>query len=284
MEYSSINHKSFDGQYNGSNKLEERRKLKMKPSAKIVLSLFIIGLFGTSLTAKTINAVSTDPYLEVKPNNYVANKLVTFDIEVWLNDITEEDRLIAVEFTLTFDDTLLQFMGAAEGPFLKGFNPNTYFVAVPNTDHVTVGILMLPINDPPYVFPEGSGSLATITFQGISLPPELYTPYGCDLALEGIILVDDSTNEIPYGSPVNGHYEIILTLLGDVNFDSKVDIKDIALAAWAFGAYGPDYAYPGSPPHPRWQPVGPLADVNDDNKVDIRDITMIAKNFGKTYP
>jgi len=61
-------------------------------------------------------------------------------------------------------------------------------------------------------------------------------------------------------------------LLGDVNGDNKVDIRDIAQAGLAFGSY---------PNHPRWNTQ---ADVYQDGKVDIRDMALIAKNFGETYP
>jgi len=57
----------------------------------------------------------------------------------------------------------------------------------------------------------------------------------------------------------------------DLNFDGKVDIKDIARAAKAFGSY---------PGHPKYDP---MPDVNGDNKVDIKDIAKIAKNFGQTF-
>lgn len=60
--------------------------------------------------------------------------------------------------------------------------------------------------------------------------------------------------------------------LFDLNRDGKTDIKDLALAAQAFGTY---------PQHPRWNP---LADINKDGIMDIRDLVLIAKNFGKTYP
>ena len=50
--------------------------------------------------------------------------------------------------------------------------------------------------------------------------------------------------------------------------DMKVDIKDIALAAKAFGSY---------PGHPHWSAV---VDINLDYQIDIRDIAAIARQFG----
>jgi len=60
-------------------------------------------------------------------------------------------------------------------------------------------------------------------------------------------------------------------LPGDINRDGKVDIKDIAIAAMAFGSY---------PGHTRWNP---MADENEDARIDVKDIALVAKNFGKTY-
>jgi PKD repeat protein len=57
--------------------------------------------------------------------------------------------------------------------------------------------------------------------------------------------------------------------LGDLNGDGKIDIKDIAIAALAFGSF---------PGHPRWNPA---ADVDLDGVVSIIDILLIASNFGK---
>lgn len=63
--------------------------------------------------------------------------------------------------------------------------------------------------------------------------------------------------------------------VGDINGDGKVDMKDIALVAAAFGT---------SPGHPRWNPeadiTGPTYLV-PDNKVDMRDVSLVAKNFGQ---
>lgn len=55
----------------------------------------------------------------------------------------------------------------------------------------------------------------------------------------------------------------------DMNYDLKVDIKDLAIASVAFGSY---------PGHSKWNPI---VDVNRDVKVDIRDLVTIAKNFGR---
>jgi len=59
-------------------------------------------------------------------------------------------------------------------------------------------------------------------------------------------------------------------LVGDVNKDAVVNIKDLALFGKAFGSY---------PGHPRWNPA---ADIDGNGIINIVDGTIIAKNFGKT--
>lgn len=94
----------------------------------------------------------------------------------------------------------------------------------------------------------------------------------------------DGIGDTPYAYDENNtdRYPLIRPwkwpLLGEINHDFKVDIRDVAAAALAFGSY---------PKDPNWNP---LADVTGpeylvpDNKVDIRDIALIASNFGEMYP
>ena len=59
---------------------------------------------------------------------------------------------------------------------------------------------------------------------------------------------------------------------GDVNIDGKVDIRDISVAANAFGCCLGESRWNGA------------ADENEDCKINIRDIALIAKHFGDHYP
>jgi hypothetical protein len=73
------------------------------------------------------------------------------------------------------------------------------------------------------------------------------------------------TNRYPLMTPQ-------FALIGDVNRDDKVDIKDLVLLIKAFGSY---------PNHPRWNPN---ADINGDNKIDIEDLVLLVEHFGEHYP
>ena len=77
---------------------------------------------------------------------------------------------------------------------------------------------------------------------------------------------------------------VTIAMIGDLTGptagvpDGKVDIRDLALAAKAYGSYLGD---------PRWNPDADLTGTTmglPDNKVDIRDLAVIAKNYGKVDP
>ena len=69
---------------------------------------------------------------------------------------------------------------------------------------------------------------------------------------------------------VNGIVAIIWWCI-DINGDGKVDGKDVAIAAKAFGSL---------PGDPRWSP---WVDFNQDGKIDGKEIAAIAKGFGARY-
>jgi hypothetical protein len=60
--------------------------------------------------------------------------------------------------------------------------------------------------------------------------------------------------------------------------DGKIDLYDVMLIARVFVSYGPNFLYPGSPPHPKWDE---RCDLNLDNAVDLKDLFIVWKNYGK---
>jgi len=60
----------------------------------------------------------------------------------------------------------------------------------------------------------------------------------------------------------------------DINGDGKVDIRDVATVAKAYGSY------PGAP---NWNPQADITGPAEvpDGKVDIRDVALVAKHFGE---
>jgi uncharacterized repeat protein (TIGR01451 family) len=83
-----------------------------------------------------------------------------------------------------------------------------------------------------------------------------------------------------YAEPVSGEtytadnsfvdsWVTIVSLVGDINSDGKVDMKDIGYVARRF------MCRPGDP---LWDPI---ADINSDGKIDMKDIGTVARHFGE---
>jgi PKD repeat protein len=77
---------------------------------------------------------------------------------------------------------------------------------------------------------------------------------------------------IPAGSNTLSNGTLAVRLMGDVNGDGRINVKDIALVARAFGS---------TPTSPNWNPA---ADINGDGIVNMKDIALVARNFGQHYP
>jgi hypothetical protein len=121
-------------------------------------------------------------------------------------------------------------------------------------------------------FPNGNGTVATITFRVKYQPVGLGQPNAaCNLTLFDTKLADTVPTLLPHNT-TNGYYDIAPTAMGDLNFDGNVDIFDALVLANAFGT---------TPSEPRWNM---LADLNHDGIVDIFDAIILGNHFGEGTP
>jgi len=91
--------------------------------------------------------------------------------------------------------------------------PYTWFFSGVEPDgiygpHVAVGGMVATDTGEWYIFPEGEGVLATITFKVLK-QPKTGENLSCALDLFDIILIDKDGKDIPYEPPVNGTYTIL---------------------------------------------------------------------------
>ncbi len=122
---------------------------------------------------------------------------------------------------------------------------------------------------------------------GISLAIEVPDSPLADMYREAFFadvstLVPGAEYEIPEGKVVNDTLDlkegvIDVSMVGDINGDGKVDIKDIASIAKCFGTVLGDEGY-----DPAMDITG-LQALVPDGKIDIRDVATAAKNFGMTH-
>jgi hypothetical protein len=210
-------------------------------------------------------------YLKVEPEVVGAFELgEQVMIDITINDIRAEDRLVGVEWKVAYDTTLLQLSNVTEGDFMKYFaelsgveSPYTIFGWHKDVGVVFIFILPLPDGTYPGPFPEGSGTLATITFNAIEMPEETTET---DLELFDVTMLDADGNEMLYDHLESGVY-IAPKEAADLNLDRKIDIQDLYIFGSSFGSY---------PEHPRWDA---RADINSDGKINILDGVIIAKAF-----
>ena len=167
------------------------------------------------------------PSLEVKPSIYTAVEHETFKVTVWLNNVNADKRLISVDFKLRYNTTILSPIQVSDGSFLAGFGFtfDYYF----NVGNVEIRHYM----NPPYTsFPDGSGPIATLTFQGIYQDSKDHNST-LELVKDDISLIHENGTRLPTAPPINGLYRIlsfgssILTI--NVSSDS-VDVgSDVAV-------------------------------------------------------
>jgi len=214
------------------------------------------------------------PTIKVEPevtNMGLLNK--EFSVNVTINDLDIDWRTIAVQFRLCYDATLLEFVDITEGPFMKQAG-TTLFMWF-NEDNVIygpsviVGIFVYPDeNGTWHNFPKGSGLLATIKFKAIYQERGLEKPpLTCDLTLCETLIINDEIQETPHNIE-DGVFYMYPTNIGDINYDGKVDVKDVAKVAAAFGE---------TPGRPRWDPI---CDIDGNGKIDTKDVAIVARNYG----
>jgi len=219
---------------------------------KKVLLWLIIAIILASTNAVIIGVVMSQPEetptVYVDPSTYIAEqKGEIFNITVNIKDVTSDLHLVGAEFKLRYNTSILKTKEewVTEGDFLESFaepaGTSTWFTVYVEDTYGLIGILILPnatgVWNPP--FPEGSGTLATITFQATFRPTELEPPVACDLELNDTILINDVLEEISHEIS-HGHYEILAMpfpklevvpesyeIAGEGEFDVNVDIKGL---------------------------------------------------------
>jgi hypothetical protein len=183
-------------------------------------------------------------WLEASPSTYEAIKMRPFNVSVIIQNVSSLDYLIGVQLILSYNSTCLDVVDIFEGDFLK--NPTwapygaiaTYYV-----DHRGVIYGQFILSDgsgqwnPP--FPEGNGTIATITFL-----PTLHEAANFNITIEplfGRFFLNKTGEWMPHLPPKNCEYTYsplplptlavapntyIASHIGEI-FDINVTLNDI---------------------------------------------------------
>jgi hypothetical protein len=133
--------------------------------------------YGTPSNGHYTMSVAPPPWLSVDPKTVeLANLGDTFDLNVAINELAKDFKMVGAEFQVHYNTTVLGTTDGdiAEGEFMKDFatraGTSTFFQAYVEDDYGLIGIIILPLPNgtwPLDVFPEGSGVLATLKFKAI---------------------------------------------------------------------------------------------------------------------
>ena len=176
---------------------------------------FLLDSFGNDISFTTENGyyefsmVLPKPWLEVVPNTSTILNRSEFTVGVYIRELSEAWRLIAIQLKLSYNTTLLEFVNATEGPFLLDFATHgTYPIVLAENDYVLLGSIILP-NGTGYwdlpEYPNGEGLMFTLTFK-----PLYFAPATGEFKIEplnGMFFMDEDDNVIPHEDPVSGAYQ-----------------------------------------------------------------------------
>jgi thermitase len=170
-------------------------------------------------------------------------------VEVWRHDVAiidvVSDRTWAFQgFTVNLNVTILN-----KGDLGENVNVTLYYNV---TSNKVIGTQNMTLS---------SGQSQTIIFVWNTTG----VPYCRNYTMTAVATIPADSN--PADNTLSKG-DIEVRILGDINGDGTIDMKDIRRVAKAFASY---------PGHPRWSLD---ADLNQDGIVDMKDIRLVAKNFG----
>jgi len=232
--------------------------MMLKKNVLVWLALLLLYLTSNyALNVRNVHAQDADVKLSVAPSEYYATKVgEVFQVNVTLEILNETAQVVGVDFRISYNNSLLEVVNVEEGPFFKEFTQGplgTFFVyyvedetVFPNgtviPPHIIIGALIFPNETGQYPgpFPNGSGTIAMITFKAIQHSPA--KSLNCTFEFFDIIAVS-AEGEYLTAESEDGYYEIApLTyeysprrpVAGqEVTFDASVTIEP-EMAKWYY--------------------------------------------------
>lgn len=232
------------------------------------VTAYVIPVSGEYTTANNMKSVTVRVYTPIEGPTTVlvcpfeSSILVGQNLTINVTIVNVVD-LYAWQVKLLFNTTQLECTDVSIPPnhIFAGLQYFSTFPEINNNDgSVLLGCTL--IGDRPGV--NGTGVLVAIKFEAKA--PGSSTLELVRVGRSHTMIIDSNIMDIAFETQ-NGHVTVT-KLIGDLNDDGEVDMRDIAIAAMAFGSY---------PGHSRWNII---ADINQDSQVDMRDIALIARNFG----
>jgi len=244
--------------------------MKKRIQAFVIAILVILPILAVAAT-QNVRATSNPTITVIDSAAILQNHMFfyvkpgqTINLTIYVTGVTS---LWSWKVNVTWDSSVLQLAptgNVTEGPFLSNNGAqSTMFVETPPTAG-NIAELSSTLLENTSV--SGSGALAYIAFTPQTLG------VNTTITIGDVRLVDPTgTDMYPTGLNVISK-TISIRLMGDINGDNVVNMKDIALVARAFGA---------SQTSPNWREA---CDLNYDGVINMKDIALTARQFGQHYP
>ena len=176
-----------------------------------------------------------------------------FTVKIQVKNLHFAWYLVAVEFRLTYDPTLINFTYGEEGPYFpehpqpRPEPPYTYCEFWKENDglgqgpHILGVDFILPVDGGEYpaplpgADPPENGTIAILHFKVLKQDESCYPApedYFCNLKLFNILMIDRNGSDIPFDTPQNG----TVTILGSTHIGRRIDVYTQYLAP--FGGQG----------------------------------------------
>ena len=191
-------------------------------------------------------------------SNSPINSGDTFTLDLSARNVID---LADWRFDISFDPSVLEVLEVNEGDFMKQNGGSTLFQkgTIDNTAGKIESLSSAILTDTGV---NGTGVILSVTFKA-------KTEVETRIALHNFQLLTFSEEEIPAGP-----HEFIFAitpkeapLVGDVNGDGQVNVRDLILVSRSFGKEASS---------------NPQADVNQDGIIDIRDLILVATHIGES--
>ncbi len=210
--------------------------------------------------------INTEYNISIPGVNYTLSKTPinagdTFNLDISARNVMD---LADWRFDISSNPTVLEVLEVNEGDFMKQNGGSTYFEkgTIDNTTGKIEGLSSAILTDTGV---NGTGVLLSVTFKA-------KTEVETQIALHNFQLLTISEEVIPAGPhefifAITPKEEPLEPLVGDVNGDGEVNIRDMILVSRSFGKDASD---------------NPQADVNQDGNINIQDLILVAQHLGET--
>ena len=159
-----------------------------KTASKLLLALAFASTLVLAMNP-TPHAADPSTFVSLTPLMHIATTVgETFQENA---EISTTAQVHSIEFTVTYNSTLLEPDNISQGSF---FPPSSFFTYQQNE---TAGYIKFEIALPGLQTESGNGTMVIVTFRAISAPQSIAFS---SIDLEQILIVDSAGNIIPYNS------------------------------------------------------------------------------------